>query len=109
MNARVYAAVMARADGVCECGCGQSFGSTIFDRATCDHFFSRAKAPEDEAHCWALRADHHRAKTDSEPTVSFWLKRFLVHAEKHNFRAAYDRAFRRLQYVEQRSAFGRSA
>ena len=108
MKAGLHEKLATRANGVCE-ACGWEFGTSPALRPEADHFFGRAKSEEAEDTVWLLHGRCHRAKTDSEPSTSFWLRRFLVHAERHGFRAAYDRAFRRLQFVEQRAAFGKGA
>ena len=81
MNATVRAQVFARAEGLCECGCGEPLG----DSGHLDHFFGRAKAPENERTCWALhwRCDH--LKTTNTPSAAAWLRKFIAHCLKHRY------------------------
>jgi hypothetical protein len=108
MNAKVYASVMERAGGVCECGCLRGFDEGPFSRATLDHMFGRHKAPEDEAHCWALREDHHADKTASRPDAATWLLKFAQHADRYGYVTSAARARARLFAVEVRAGFRRA-
>lgn len=107
MKPSIAESVLSRADGHCECGCGFWFGVELRANTTLDHFFGRARAKDSIDSIWALRADCHADKTANRPDAATWLKRFLVHCEKHGYRSSYDRAFKRLAFVEQRKAFGK--
>lgn len=112
-TAGVREAVMARARGVCECGCLRSFSETFFGQATLDHFEGKARSETLET-CWALRAGCHSAKTENHPSASAWLHRFIAHCEKHTglgdgatledgYSAAAERALARLAFVTARA------
>jgi hypothetical protein len=108
MKAGLYESLVFRSRGRCE-ACSLPFGQSMELRPEADHFFGKAKADEDESTVWLIHASCHVNKHAARPSAAHHLKAFLVHAEKYGFRAAYDRAFRRLQYVEQRAAFGKGA
>lgn len=83
MNADVRAAVLSRANGACECGCGISldtFGGEL------DHFEGR-KVEESEANCWMLSVDCHYQKTNGIPSRVWWLQRFEKHQRKNGYDA----------------------
>lgn len=90
--------VMARADGVCECGCGMGFD--FKSPAQLDHQFGRVRAKQSVANCWALRADCHLAKTRNRPSAEWWLQKFAKHAEKHGYHEEFRTAARRLRSLE---------
>lgn len=92
-------AVLERAGGTCECGCGQP----LF-RAEIDHAFGRARAEESLETCWALTPRCHFAKTNNSPSAAHWLTRFEAHAEAHGYFAAAARARTRLFFVNARTA-----
>lgn len=80
MNADVRAAVLARANGNCEC-CGISlvtFGGQL------DHFEGR-KVAETVENCWMLSVDCHYQKTQNIPSAAWWAGRFLKHQRKHGY------------------------
>lgn len=108
MKAGLYESLVSRSRGHCE-ACSLPFGQSMELRPEADHFWGRSRADEDESTVWLIHASCHANKHAGRPSAAHHLKAFLVHAEKHNYRATYDRAFRRLQFVEQRDAFGRSA
>lgn len=92
-------AVLARAGGVCECGCGQP----LF-RPEIDHALGRARAEEAIDNCWALTPRCHFAKTNNSPSAAEWLSKFTTHAERHGYVASEARARARLFYVNARTA-----
>lgn len=107
MNTSVRRAVFARAEDRCEAiGTSQRCPQRAEEL---DHFFSRAKAEETAATCWALCRTCHHEKTNNRPSASFWLGSFIKHAERHGYTAEAERAANRLAFVEQRSAFGGAA
>lgn len=87
MNAAVRAAVVTRADGRCECGCGAPVPP-----GEVDHFFGRAKSEESVANCWLLTPACHFAKTRNSPSARAWLVKFRAHAELHGYLEAQIRA-----------------
>ena len=105
MSADVYAALLARADGVCECGCCLRFDSSMEGRATLDHFHGRGKAEESAATCWLLRWDHHEAKTQNRPDALTWYVRFLIHSAKLGHWEQVERALARIFTLKAREKF----
>lgn len=99
-TAAIREAVMARADGRCE-DCGSS-GCPL----ELDHAFGRGHVQQTERNCWALCGPCHREKTNNRPNAAYWLKRFTLHAQKHNLTREQQMALRRLAFVEARAAFG---
>lgn len=89
------AAVFARAGGFCE-SCGIAHGES----GHLDHFFGRAKAPETIENCWALclKCDHE--KTTNDPSSAAWCDRFYLHAVKHGYHEAAERAVQKLRWQE---------
>lgn len=80
MNGAVREAVFSRARGGCELpGCGKN-------AVHLDHFFGRAKAPEEVEFCWALCLDHDEAKTRSRGGAQFWNSAFIRHCEAQMIR-----------------------
>jgi hypothetical protein len=94
----IRAAVFARADTTCECGCGKSF--TMTTPGELDHFFGRVKVKQSPATTWALRSDCHHFKTLNQPSASWWLQKFVRHAEKHGYGEEFRMAARRLRSIE---------
>lgn len=80
---RIRSAVFARADGACE-ACGKHITE---ESGHLDHFFGRAKVEQSASNCWALCLTCDDAKTNSRPTASAWLGRFIAHCVKHGFEA----------------------
>jgi len=78
----LHASLVARANGRCECGCGRAVPP-----GEVDHFFGRAKAPENEFTCWVLAVGCHRAKTDNEPARKVWLMLFIRHCGRKQWAA----------------------
>jgi hypothetical protein len=103
-TAEIWAQVMARADGLCECGCGYQFGPMIV--AELDHFFPKARTRQSVATCWALTSACHRLKTRNEPSAEDWLCKFIGHAERHEYAGAEMMARGRLQALETMAAVG---
>ncbi len=93
----IRAAVVERADGVCECGCRTVFSAIA--PGELDHFFGRSKAPQSEANTWLLRRDCHGAKTRNNPSAEWWLTRFITHAQKWGYRAEATNAQNRLSKI----------
>lgn len=48
-------------------------------RPTADHFFGRAKAEETIATVWLIGENHHRDKTDNNPSAVEWAEKFVIH------------------------------
>lgn len=82
MDKAIREAVFERANGDCECGCGDGV-TPEFGR--CDHFFGRAKVVEAIDNCWALTVKCDEAKTANRPSARYWLEKFIVHARKHGY------------------------
>lgn len=84
--------VEARADGICECGCGLPFEKTVPGRATWDEFHGRKHVTVEET--WMIRADCHQRKTENDPSREHWDLRFAAHCRRHGY------GFRRRFYRE---------
>ncbi len=78
MDAKVYAAVSARENGRCACGCGQRISP-----GHADHFFGRAKAEETEFNVWLLHPLCDLRKTQNKPTAGYWLRLCSEHGGRH--------------------------
>lgn len=98
----VRAAVLERARGQCECGCGRPF---VLGGPELDHFFGRARAESVQA-CWALRSDCHHRKTTATPSAEAWFERFRAHCIRYSYWAEAKRAASRLAYVEAKKRLG---
>lgn len=84
-TAEVRAAVMERAGGICECGCGTEFREPSFNYSPqLDHFRGRARGESVES-CWALTAYCHEQKTRNEPDAAAWLRKFAAHCRRHGY------------------------
>lgn len=68
------------------------------DRATLDHFFGRAKAPENTGTVWVLRAECHERKTLNQPNAEHWLLRFIRHCRLHGYADALEMAQKKLEW-----------
>jgi hypothetical protein len=99
-RAAVREAVMMRALGYCECGCGNYVRETALEL---DHFWGRARSESVES-CWALSKCHHWFKTHNEPSAEYWLKKFAKHCERHGFTDEAARARARLSFIQTRSS-----
>ncbi len=100
----IRAEVMARADGVCECGCRTVFSALA--PAEMDHFLPKGRYPQTVETCWLIRADCHRAKHKSQPSPEYWLQKFLKHCEKHGLHSAFRIAATRLGALEMQAGIG---
>lgn len=86
-TARIREAVMERAGGHCECGCGMTFGEGSLLRVPeMDHFFGRGKVQQSVSNCWLLAKICHHGKGKGRPSRGFWCGRFIKHCEKHGYR-----------------------
>ena len=108
VKASIAEAVLARAAGRCECGCGLFFDQTLEGAVELDHALSR-REPDSIDTIWALRRACHRRKTDSEPNAATWLMKFAGHCATHGYRASYEKALRRLRFVRARGELGKGA
>lgn len=89
----IWEACWKRCGGQCECLCGGDVRRAEEDSpfnhwphiATMDHFRGRARVRQAVENCWILRADCHREKTNERPDKATWLRRFIVHAERHGY------------------------
>lgn len=104
MKASIAEAVLARAAGRCE-HCGVHFDNSLEGGVEFDHALSR-REPDSIDTIWALRRACHREKTDSIPDAATWLRCFAQHAARNGYRVAFEKALRRLQWVQQRVDFG---
>lgn len=96
-TAEIRAAVMKRADGMCECGCGCPLSGTAFNGiAELDHFFPKGRTKQSIRTCWALRRACHQAKTLNHPSPDSWLARFIRHCERNGYPVEGSIALRRL-------------
>ena len=108
MKASIAEAVLARAAGRCECGCGLFFDQTLEGAVELDHALSR-REPDSIDTIWALRRACHREKTDNVPDAAAWLRKFAQHCGRHNYRVSFEKALRRLQFVTARGELGKGA
>ncbi len=99
-TAAIREAVMARAGGRCECGCGRHFEGAWAQRAELDHFWGRGKAPQSADNCWALSVVCHSAKTNGVPNRGFWLQLYRAHANDHQLDAEAAKATRLIAALE---------
>lgn len=103
-TAAIREAVMKRADNHCECGCGYLFKGSNWlsyaNEAELDHFFPKGRTKQTVKTCWALTRACHRLKTDNKPDAAFWLRRFICHAENHDYAAEARLARGRLESLE---------
>jgi hypothetical protein len=106
MKADLAAALLARAGDRCECGCGIPFGPFLSAERVMDHFAGRARIEDSLDSIWVLRRDCDALKTANKPSAAHWLRLWLAHCEKHNYRASYERAFKRLQWVKAKAVLG---
>lgn len=93
----IYGMVMARAAGICECGCGTM--ATHLMPLEMDHFWGRGKRPQSVENCWALIRQHHRQKTDNKPTAKEWTEKFRSHALKRGYLNEAREAYRRILWL----------
>lgn len=91
---RIRAEVFERAGHFCECGCGVPFGGFQGSKQP-DHFMGKARSESVDT-VWALRAGCHDAKTLNHPSASYWLRKFIAHAERHCYWGAANKARERL-------------
>lgn len=85
-TAELYWMAMARADGVCECGCGQPLdAASLAGHPELDHFRGRGRARQTVPNTWMLRRDCHRAKHRGSRAV--WLAKYAAHARRHGYQA----------------------
>lgn len=101
-TADVRAAVLERANGLCECGCARPF---VLRGPELDHFFGRARSESVES-CWVLRSDCHHRKTNNVPNAAVWLEKFRAHCVHYNYWDEAKKAGRRLAYVEAKEKLG---
>lgn len=106
MKQSIAEAVLARAAGKCE-HCGLYFDNSLEGGVELDHALSR-REPDSIDTVWALRRACHRSKTDSIPDATTWLRAFAQHASRHGYRVSFEKALRRLQFVQQRADFGKA-
>lgn len=95
MDSLLYREIADRAGGSCECGC-----ETRIPPGELDHFFGRVKAEEGVATCWFLSVACHFAKTNNEPSSAAWCNRFYVHAMKHGYHEAAERAAMKVRWLK---------
>jgi 5-methylcytosine-specific restriction endonuclease McrA len=97
-RAFVRSLLVHRAQGACE-ACGNED-----DGLQMDHFWGRAKAPEQEDTCWLLCFHCHDLKTRNHPGAAYWLSLFIEHSGRYGFTDEVERAKARLHFTETRSA-----
>lgn len=74
----IRAQVFARAEGMCEMGCGSQ-------AMELDHAFGRIRVPQAASNCLALCHICHRQKTNNAPSATYWLECYFYHFEKHGY------------------------
>ncbi len=92
MNKEIRRYVFARANGICECGCGKP----LDESSQLDHVFGRAKAEESIENCWALTLQCHDDKTNNRPNAARWCGNFQEHCNRHGYLEASKRAYAKL-------------
>lgn len=96
MSPELYAAIVTRANGRCECGtCGMPVPP-----GEVDHHFGRAKAATAIDTCWLLTPTCHFAKTNNAPSARAWLARFIAHCAKHGYAESKARAEAKLEFLK---------
>jgi len=95
MDVDLYAAIVTRSGGRCECGCGARIPA-----GELDHFFGRAKAEENAGNCWLLTPTCHFQKTNNAPSSREWLTRFIAFADRHGYAEAKQRAEAKREYLK---------
>lgn len=110
-TAEIREALLARAGGVCECGCGEQLeGSSFHWRAEMDHFFPKARTRQTVKTCWLVAAHCHRMKTANDPDAAYWLEKFASHCETYGYTSEANRARALVQsqvLIEQASQLSR--
>ena len=91
---KVYAAVVDRANGLCETQCGHGAEQV-------DHFFGRRRGTA-VAGCWYLCSFCHREKTDNNPSAAAWLERFIRHCQHHGYATEAALAENRIAVLKQK-------
>lgn len=92
----VYAAVRERDDGFC---CAQLSADVIGEcggALQIDHQWGRGKAPTTVENCRCLCREHHRRKTDGEPSRLMWLNDFREWATSRRYYAEVAKAERQI-------------
>lgn len=77
---------MARAQGTCECGCGEPF-TYLLDAPEMDHRFggSARRSAQSVETCWILSRRHHYWKTINSPSAAWWEKAWREHCARHSY------------------------
>ena len=84
MDKKIANAVIERAGSHCEC-CNRPFiGDEGPFRPTIDHMQGRGRSESVET-CWVLRWACHEEKTLNEPSASYWLAKFALHAKAKGY------------------------
>lgn len=98
-TAKLREQAMARAAGVCECGCKLSLvEGDLNGQPELDHFFGR-KGKQSVRTVWVLRAQCHRLKTKNIPDAGHWLERFIGHCDVFGYGSEASRARARLEGI----------
>jgi hypothetical protein len=87
-TARIREAVMQRANGTCECGCGSDFIDMAGLMPHFDHWLGgvgRRKVKQSIETCWAITSGCHFMRTTNNPSAEAWNGRFRLHCEKHGY------------------------
>lgn len=106
-TAGIRAAVVERAQGRCECGCGRRFGSGE-GTPEWDHIAGRVRVKQSVSMTWMLRRDDHRERTLNRPSRNHWLTRFKAHAESFGYTAEAAWAQREIDYATAKAALRRA-
>jgi 5-methylcytosine-specific restriction endonuclease McrA len=77
----IRAAVMARAEGRCEC-CGAE--ETDFDQLELEHMHGKVRVKQSTESTWAVRHSCHQKKTGWKEGRDVWLERFIAHCRRNN-------------------------
>lgn len=100
--------VEARANGICECGCGLPMHAEKFLAVPeWDEFWGRANARPTVENTWMLRRDHHDAKGNERPSRRAWLELFRAHCIRHEYWGEAAECGRHLAKVDDKAELSR--
>jgi hypothetical protein len=99
--AKIRAACVERAQGLCECGCGKSVNT---DRGELDHFFSRRNSESVET-CWFIDAVCHKRRHEAVGGTLLWLGKVAMHCRTHGYLEALEKVHQKMAWVSTREQF----
>lgn len=108
MKPHIAEACISRAAGKCE-ACGEPLAMWPPELVgELDHAEGRAVSEEVDT-VWVLHRKCHQQRHASIPSKAEWLQRWADFCASHGYRDSYSRAFEKLRWAEQKSAFGKGA